>query len=245
MASADTLHVINRSGNVAIRAGAPSVSQLQAQVTKRYWSRDVQPTVQLARAGNVVTLETVPPAGGLLGPTSSVELLVDLPGQSPVNVEVGSGAMQLTGQTGPVQVVIGSGGIQLRDTVAPATIRTGSGTISLSAVRGQVQASTGSGAITGTGLQLGGSLESGSGAIRLNGLFASDLVVHAGSGPISIQFDPASSVRVDAATDSGQIRVQSSTLSNQRLARRTLTGTLGAGTGGLQLQTGSGDITLR
>jgi hypothetical protein len=245
MAAADTLHVINRSGNVTIRAGAPSVAQVRAQVTKRYWSPDVAPAVQLTRAGDVVTLETVPPAGGLLGPTSSVELVVDLPGQSPVDVEVGSGAVQLTGQTGPAQVVTGSGDIQLRDAVAPATIRTGSGNISLSSARGQIQAWTGSGTITGTGLQLGGSLESGSGAIRLDGQFASDLVVHAGSGAISVQFDPASSVRVDAATGSGVIRVPSLPMANQQLASRTLTGTLGAAAGTLHIQTGSGDITLR
>jgi hypothetical protein len=245
MSSADTLHVINRNGNVTIRAGAPSATQVQAQVTKRYWSRDVQPAVQLTRTGNVVIMETVPPVGGLLGPTSSVDLVVDLPGQSPVNVEVGSGAVQLTGQSGPAQVVTGSGDIQLRDAVAPANIHTGSGNIYLSSVRAPVQAWTGSGAITGTGLQVGGSLESGSGAIRLDGLFASDLVVHAGSGAISVQFDPASSVRVDAATGSGRIQVQALTLSNQRLASRALSGTLGAGAGALHLQTGSGDITLR
>ncbi len=245
MSSSDTLHIANRSGNVLLRTSATTTDQLQVRYTKHSWSSAAQPNVSLTRSGSTLTLETTPVVGGFLSPTSSVDFVIDMPQGAPVNIDVGSGSVQVQGQTGQAQVVTGSGDIQVSNTNATLTARTGSGNIVLNNVRGTVQGSTGSGNITGSDLQVGGNLNTGSGNIQIAGIFAADLVAHTSSGNVITQFAQGSSVHVDAATGSGHITVRGLTFTNQRLDARTLSGTLGTGAGTFRIETGSGNITLQ
>jgi hypothetical protein len=153
----------------------------------------------------------------------SISYEIEVPQDTRLQSQTGSGEQSIEGIRGPAQVSTGSGKITASGIEGDLQAKTGSGEIQLDNVRGAVTATTGSGSIRGT--QVGGSV-----------------VAHTGSG--SIQLQQGNSGNVDLKTGSGKVDV-----SGVRGALQVSTGSgditaAGEAAGPWKLSAGSGGILL-
>ena len=155
------------------------------------------------------------------GTKGSVDVEVDLPAGSAVDVKTGSGDIEATGLLGDVRAATGSGDMTF-DEVAAADVKSGSGDISLRAASRDANVKTGSGDIT-----------VGSAGGRL------DLV--SGSGDIELR---RSDAEVRGKTGSGDLRIGASS-GDLELMTGTGDVVLSAVHGGrIKARTGTGDVTV-
>lgn len=164
-----------------------------------------------------------------------------------LQVSTGSGSVELSGVREGASASTGSGKISIADAVGRLVLSTGSGAIDLSDTEGQVIASTGSGSISIDRATGSFDLSTGSGGIELKGTLAAGTSneLSCGSGSIMVEFDGSPSVAIDAETDRGTIRNKFSMSATTLSQQGRLVGTIGEGTAGLKIRTGSGDITIR
>lgn len=179
-------------------------------------------TVEARGDGEVVVLEHRGGGSGfVLGRRGSIDVEVELPTGSAVDVKAGSGDVTARGRLADVEAVSGSGDLTFED-VDAAELKSGSGDITVRAVLGGVMAKTGSGDIT---------LESA----------GDDVDLIAGSGDIQLR---RADSEVRAKTGSGDIGIVAS---SGDLTLMTGTGDvkLGAVAGGtVQAKTGTGDVSI-
>ena len=168
--------------------------------------------------------------------------------QGYLNIDTGSGKVDISGARGDVFVDTGSGRVQVSDT------------------RGdQLNIDTGSGGVSGSGLSARELLvDTGSGSVELSSLTATEISVDTGSGSVDLALDsnPRSvlvdtgsgsvtlslpsdfSATVEVETGSGGIRTEFP-IQLRRSERDHIIGTIGDGSGRLEVDTGSGSVTIR
>lgn len=164
-----------------------------------------------------------------------------------VLLDTGSGEVRATGIEGELTVDTGSGDVLVRDArTGTLAIDTGSGAVVVEGVRTDaLTVDTGSGSV-----RVGGSAErvevdTGSGAVQLDlGDGLRDVAVDTGSGDVTLLVPAAWGARVSLETSSGDLEVDAP-LQVVRRGQDALEGTIGDGRGTVQVETGSGSITLR
>lgn len=173
-----------------------------------------------ARGNDVVVI--APKKESLFGfSKGSVDVEVDLPAGSTVDVKTGSGDVTASGLLGDVRAGTGSGDLTL-DEVAEADLKSGSGDITLQSTSGDAEIKTGSGDVT-----------VGSAGGRLD--------VVSGSGDINLR---RSDAPVKGKTGSGDLRIGASA-GDLDLMTGTGDVTLGGVHGGeVRAKTGTGDVTV-
>ena len=151
----------------------------------------------------------------------SVDVEVELPSSSTVDVKSGSGDIQASGLLGDVRAATGSGDLAFHE-LGSADLKSGSGDIALQSARADVDVKTGSGDIS-VG-SAGGRLElvSGSGDISLR---RSDAPVRAKTGSGDVQIG-ASTGDLDLMTGTGDVNLG------------------GVHGGEVRAKTGTGDVTI-
>lgn len=181
-------------------------------------------------------------------------------------VDAASAPVTATGARGSLDIDVGSGSVQVSDAQGELDVDAGSGSVDLSRYRGRsLSIDTGSGDVTGTGLECDElSIETGSGDIKLTAVAAPSLTLEAGSGnvaaelrrdvaslsvetgsgDIGIQAPAALGATVEIETSSGEIETDFP-LQVTRRGRSHLAGTIGDGDGTIEMETGSGEISLR
>ncbi len=172
------------SGSVEVVAGGSTV-----EVSRELQYGDEAPSVSNRLDGDVLVIEA-DCGGGLRSWFSScrVDHVLTVPAAAAIDVETGSGSIEVDGLEGSVTVHSGSGGISLSSLSGDVEAETGSGTIEVDAVSGSFDGRTGSGSMRG------------------NRVTSPVFVGDAGSGSINIQFEAAPQ-RVDLATGSGSVTV--------------------------------------
>jgi hypothetical protein len=242
LAAGDTFRVANSSGNTTIRSGAPGTVQVTA--TTHRWASDQTIDVRLTPAGGIVSLTATPGSERYFGNTPTVDYTIAIPDGVRVEVTASSGNVAVSGITGTVVATVSSGSLTVSDINGEVTGQTSSGNLRLSNITGDLRATASSGNITATGIAQPRELTTTSGNITVSGSFAGDARINASSGNVTVRFTPESAVRITATTSSGAIRVNDLTLTARTESARSLTGTLGAGTGNLAIGTSSGNITV-
>jgi lia operon protein LiaG len=167
----------------------------------------------------------------------------------PFHADIGSGSVDVLGSDAEVNIDTGSGGVHLRDvrTRENILVDTGSGEVSgenLSAA--SVAIDTGSGSITLEKVEAKSvTLDTGSGEIDLDlTTDVSTLVVESGSGDVTVSFPPGVGAQLSVETGSGGIRSELA-LESQVRKHDALIGRIGDGRGTIEIETGSGTVTLR
>ena len=165
------------------------------------------------------------------------------------HADIGSGGVDVLGCEGSVGVDTGSGRVHLRDvrTRGDIVVDTGSGEVSgESLTAASVAIDTGSGAIALESVQAKSvTLDTGSGSIDLDlGEDVSMLVVESGSGDVTVSFPRGVGAQLSVETGSGGIH---SDLALEAQVRKhdALVGRIGDGHGTIEIETGSGTVTLR
>jgi hypothetical protein len=115
-----------------------------------------------------------------------IDLTVRVPKRFHVDIEDGSGSLELKGVDGHVRIDDGSGSIDITDVGGNLRIDDGSGTIQVKNVRGDVNVSDGSGSMTL--VDIGGTVKvsDGSGSIDIDRVEHDVIIRSSGSGGLTI-----------------------------------------------------------
>ncbi len=170
--------------------------------------------IDYSQSGNTITVQDEGNPGIFFG-FNSLSLDVTLPASSDLQLQTGSGSVDVADINGQVNAQTGSGSITA-DNISgqQATLKTGSGDITLDNVTGQQEIlSTGSGSIDARGLNGQVTLDTGSGSttVRQSAL-KGDSVLKAGSGDITYNgsLDPNGSYRFETGSGSVDLTLPSS-----------------------------------
>lgn len=181
------------------------------------------------------------------------------------SLDVHSGAVDADGVRGPLSVETGSGSVRAASIAGDLEIDTGSGSVRLEGIDGsRVAVRTGSGGVEGAGLRTESlSVDTGSGSVDLREVAARLFTVDTGSGSVTLgllsdldrgSVDTGSGsveltvpsdfgARLDLDTGSGGIDVELP--ASDVRTDGGWTGTVGDGRGTLEVDTGSGSVTVR
>jgi len=181
----------------------------------------------------------------------------------PVDASTGSGSVRASDIGSGLRAHSGSGSIDIDDVKGSVFARTGSGSISARGVAGGFDGQTGSGHLTleqtsqgsvraetgSGGLKLRnvrGSLQAhaGSGNIEADGDPTGAWNVHTGSGSVSLRFPQNASFELNAHTGSGSINLGHPVTVQGSIGRKEVRGKVGGGGVPVQVETGSGSISI-
>jgi putative adhesin len=226
--------------------------------------------IRIGRSGwamNMVSAEysvTVPPETEMHGMSGSGNL--DVNGiAGPVSLTVGSGNISATGIANDTHAIVGSGDVTLTDTRGHLDVTSGSGDVRVRGANGEVRVRAGSGEIQIEQPAAGVVAQTGSGNIGLRDALG-DVRLHTGSGDITVDGSPAPSSYWDIRASSGDVRLHVPASASFRLYARSSSGDfditmpsaadqihgrhefqarIGDGKARVEIETSSGNISLR
>jgi hypothetical protein len=253
------LTVDNFAGNVTVQAG--DEGRIQVVAVRRAASSGTRDRIQIQYQETARGLEvrSVKPAGLLIN--AHVEFHIEVPPGTPVEVETGSGSVQILGTQagvraetgsgtvtaasleGEVDLRTGSGNIDVQDAVGTVTVQTGSGALSLRDIEGDIDAHTGSGGITAEDASGQVRLDTGSGSVEYRGTPAGECRFQTGSGRVALYLPADIDARVDLQTSSGTVDVQFPV--DGQSTRQRVEGVIGSGEeASIWARTSSGSIDV-
>ncbi|MEW1952569.1 DUF4097 family beta strand repeat-containing protein [Terrabacter sp. NPDC080008] len=209
-------------GDVTLTAGDSTTTTIRLQPHGKNGAELAEKFTVEAHGNDVVVLAPkIRDSFFGLGTKGSVDVEVELPSGSAVDVRTGAGDVTASGLLGDVRTTTGSGDLTFHE-VGTAQLKSGSGDITLQSARGEASLKTGSGDVS-----------VGAAGGRL------DLV--SGSGDISLRRSDAA---VKAKTGSGDLFIGAST-GDLELVTGTGDVELKAVHGGqVRTKTGTGDVTI-
>lgn len=166
-------------------------------------------------------------SGSGRGVEAWAEVTVRVPRGRDVEIRLGAGDLEAQGVDADLRASTGPGSVRVSGLRGGLEVQVGSGAVTARDIEGAVSLRTGSGTITASALR-GSSvrMQTGSGAIEVEGFNAGDVHVQTGSGRIEVE--GAASGTLTARTGSGAVSVHLTTSPSD-----------------LEVQTGSGGVTLR
>jgi len=196
---------------------------------------------------------------------ADADIIVSVPEGKSVNVYLGVGDITASNVKGNLRLDTSSGRVDASGTKGDLTIDTGSGDVKVTGASGStVSIDTGSGEVNGTDIKATSlDVDTGSGDVELSDVMSEDVTIDTGSGSVNLALKAAlDRLKVDTGSGSVTITVPG-TLSAQVAietgsgdittdfpiqVRKTggdeLIGTIGSGTGRIDIDTGSGDVRL-
>ncbi len=189
-------------------------------------------------------------AAGIQGPANFVAGSGNINASSiggDVQAVAGSGNVTISGVQGQTQVTAGSGEIVIRDAKGPVRAHGGSGNIEVSQPSDAVVAETGSGDIRVDGATADLRARTGSGNVSISGNPGASNYwdLHASSGDVSLRVPSNASFHLYAHSGSGDIRAQVPIVMEGSAGKHELRAHIGDGKARVEIETSSGNITLR
>jgi len=142
--------------------------------------------------------------------SSTPDLEVNLPQNSDVQIDSGSGSVSLSDITGNIQVHTDSGSIDAQDLNGQVGLHTNSGSIEVGGLSGQATLDSSDGSIDVTQGSLGAdsSITTNSGSISYNGSLASDHAYNFNSSSGTIDLELPSNTALDVQTQTSLDHIQ-------------------------------------
>lgn len=247
------LYVSTGSGNIHIVPGNGSQIHIVGHVHAG-WSAfgDVNARVQhiienppIVQNGNTVRVGEV--TDHSMFNNISIDYDINVPADVALNLHSGSGDVEVTNVGRFLSGTSGSGNVRAHGIHGPANLESGSGDLELEdAGPGDVKAKTGSGNIHIHEFNGGFNARTGSGDIEAAGHLQGGGSIMTGSGDVKLHLAPDSRFTLEAATGSGDIRLQMPGVvaTNSESSRHHLTTAVNGGGPALEIRTGSGDIEI-
>jgi hypothetical protein len=249
------LVITDPNGNVRVHTGNSDGITITATRSDSLFGGNSNNAVQYKQDGNTINV-TAPGGFGFLFGSGSVDLDVSVPDTANVQVQSGSGDIEIAGpngnivarsgsgdvtingvQQGTVEADAGSGSVNVANVDAAMTLHSGSGDVDARNVDGQVNATDGSGDVSVRDSTLSGQslLETGSGDVNFSGTLAPDgsYQMRSGSGDVNVTLPNNVSFQLNAHSDSGDVSNEFGSNSVGSAPRPPL-----------QINTGSGDIEI-
>lgn len=227
------LDITTGSGHINIRAGETSAVRIHGAIrSSSGWllsDGDAESKVRylasnppIEQSGSFIRIGHITDRS--LTRNISISYDVEVPRDTRLHAQTGSGSLEVDGVGGPVKATAGSGNVKIEDISSELHAEAGSGGVDIREVRGEVYASTGSGSIHARGVGGGFVAKTGSGDVRLEQTAPGDGRVDTGSGTVELS-GLSGGLRVK--TGSGSITAD------------------GDPRGDWNLETGSGNVTVR
>lgn len=264
------LDITTGSGNISVHQGGAGTIHVVGHIKahNRWDARDAESRVRALGAnppieqnGNTVRLGHI--SDPELQRNVSISYELEVPPDTRLHAQTGSGNETITGITGPLKLNTGSGNIAATGG-SEVLANTGSGEIRLESIQGSVYANTGSGNVrvqqssltevkinTGsgnvvaTGVRGPLKVSTGSGDVRVEGTQIGEWKLEAGSGNIQVRLPADAAFDFYAHTGSGHVDSQHPITMTGSLDRHELRGKVAGGGPLLQARTGSGNINIQ
>jgi DUF4097 and DUF4098 domain-containing protein YvlB len=239
---------IESSGNT-IRIGRIEDAAYQQNVSISYEIQVPTDTTLASRAGS--GSQRIDGLHGSVEANTGSGAIVISNIQGNVNAQTGSGSIELHSIAGRLDAHTGSGSINGERIAGSISARTGSGRISLAqrmVEQGSpldVEAHTGSGSIEVSGVYGSLKASTGSGGIQASGNPVRDWSIHTSSGGVTLEMPHDAAYDLHARTSSGSIRVDQPVEGSGSIGRKEMQGKVRGGGSLVEVQTGSGSITIR
>lgn len=265
------LEVLTHSGDVTVRAGSSGSVQIHGKifVSDRWLMGN--------RQGDVHEIEQHPPIRQdgnsihidyLNVHDISVDYVIEVPADTTIRTQTGSGDQIIEGTRGNVDVHAGSGDLKLSNVQGEVRLQTGSGDVRAhdiaGAVRGgagsgdieidetgqgDVDLHTGSGNITVRGIQGAFHGEAGSGDITAEGTQSGSWEIRTGSGNVHVRLQSNAAFDADLSTSSGTLDVDApiemTVQGRINETHKQIRGKVRGGGPLLSVRTGSGDVHIQ
>jgi len=218
------------SGNVEVRTGSSNQVRVTGRIRASEWfGGDVDEKIKrleanppIQQSGNIIRIGHIDDPELRHGISISYE--VQVPAETELRAESGSGNQKVEGIQGPLDISAGSGDLNISRIGDRVRAQTGSGDIEIEQVKGNVHAKTGSGSIQADEIAGAFEADSGSGHITLQQTAPGSVRVDTGSGGMDLRGVRGS---LDAKAGSGTIQAE------------------GSPTGAWNVHTGSGEVQLK
>ncbi len=204
------LDISTGAGYIRVRAGGSSVVRVHGLIRARDGGgrsgeekvRYLESNPPIEQTGNTLRVGRIENHEYARNVSISFEL--EVPTETRLKGNTGSGDLTVEGITGPVDASTGSGSISASNIEGRVKADTGSGKVELDSINGGASADTGSGDIRGGRIAGSFKADTGSGSIHLDQVAPGDVEADAGSGDIELN-----GVRgaLKASTGSGRITV--------------------------------------
>ena len=260
------LEVSTGSGDVIVRRGGSGSVRITGRISVGRRDSNPQSTLQIIQNdppieqdGNRIRIGRNTDDDDNLMRYVSIDYEIVVPEGTSLDVNTGSGDLEISGVGARVEVTTGSGDIELSDIGGEVEARTGSGDIEAENIAGSFEANSGSGSVelsqtaegdvsvaTGsgdielTGLRVG----TGSGDIEVDGEPLGEWSLASSSGGISIRLPRGFGFDLDVETSSGDIEIDYPITTQGSIRRNRLQGQVNGGGVEIQLRTSSGSITI-
>lgn len=199
----ESLQVKNSSGNVKVSVSGDG----SAYVSAKKLIFDKSCRLKMNRAGKVLVVE-VEKDGWPNGETCRVDFEIKVPRSVALNINSGSGDLNVDGTNGPIIFDLGSGDVVVKAEAEKLHGNSGSGSIKASGTFGDIEVETGSGSIDANGLTGKANLKTGSGDLNIKYKSASNksyLYIETGSGDAAVYLPAETKVKTDLKSGSGRV----------------------------------------
>jgi len=246
------LDVSTGSGDVRVRPGDNGTVVIRAKIQGHYRDgggsdvesrvREIESHPPIEQDGNHLRIGHLPSE---LGHNISIDYEMEVPVETSLNVQSGSGDLSVEGTHGAVEGRSGSGDVKIHDVQGSVSIHTGSGDAKFEGITGdRVEIETGSGDVQLRDLHSALHVRTGSGDIEADGAPTGDWVLHTGSGGVTVKVPDDLGFDLDAHTSSGDISTGRTVEAQGTMGRGELHGKVHGGGVRLEVSTSSGDINI-
>ena len=143
--------------------------------------------LSLVRNGDRAELRSLFERGGWFGGSPGIRLEVRVPARMSLDIEDGSGSIEIRDVAGNIRLEDGSGSIAMRQVGGSVSVKDGSGSIDIKGAGGDVEVVDGSGSIQLTRVAGSATIEDGSGGIDVAGVAGDVTIPEDGSGPVDVR----------------------------------------------------------
>lgn len=198
------LRVEIHTGDITIQAGDSPTTTVTLEPGQGAGARELVAQTLVEQRGDQIVVEAPRRSSSLLGRTPSMDVTVQLPSDSTVDVRVNSGDVQTGGRLAGVKVKSGSGDVQLDLVSGRTDVATGSGDIQLRQGAGVTKLSTGSGDVEVREVADVASIATGSGDVQVRQ--AHDRIdISSGSGDVQVE-EAHSDVSIKSGSGDQEVR---------------------------------------
>jgi len=190
-AGINTVDIDAGAGSLEI-TGVSGAAEISVLATIRVPDSDQEEGREIIEADLVLTLEKQGDTAFLkaefdrhlwsFGDSPTVDLVVKMPGNLNLDVDDGSGSMQVSDVSGDINIEDGSGSITMTNVGGDIEIDDGSGSISAQGIGGDILIEDGSGSIKVRGVAGSVTIDDGSGGIDVSDVEKDLIIVDDGSG---------------------------------------------------------------
>jgi Putative adhesin len=247
------LEVTNGSGDIVVREGGSGSVEIHAKIhAGEHWGNsaeaerrvhEIENNPPLEQDGNTVRIRQS--GDRERWRNISIDYEITAPTETRLNSRTGSGDVTVEGIRGPVQAETGSGDVKMRGIHSNVTTQTGSGDTRFEGIEAErVEVKTGSGDVEVRDLHCSLVARTGSGDIEAQGQPTGEWRLHTGSGEVKLRLPSDVGFDLEARSQSGDVNTHLPITVQGTLGRGEVRGKVRGGGVPVEVQTGSGDISI-